>query len=482
MAASRRFANDLLHALDGVTVPICLFDERRTVQFANTACGDWIGFPPPDLVGKRASYHVSSESSPEAAVNRICPPPEAFAGNRIRSLVYAADDHSMRRRWADFLPLAVGDGFVVLAILGAADAGDDEATALADDSQQLRDRVARFREEHAHKFRLDRLIGDSPAIQQVREQVRAAIASRANTLVTGPAGSGREHVARTIFYGSRQEGEQLLPVNCRLATDESLTSLVASLATRPRGLSATVLLLHLDSMPDTIHSELWRFIKSRIRDTRFIATSKAQSDAAVNKPQLDPELVVYIATITIRMPMLNERRQDIPLLAQLLLEELNASGDKQVRGFSARAIDELVAYHWPRNADEMVEFVSAAHASAETAEVRPDDFPKRLRFAAEASRRPRRQPETIVLDEFLAEVERELIQRAVNVAKGNKARAARLLGLTRPRLYRRMVQLGLELAEPATARSTPEPPSQTEPAGDLPEFIDDLPFEEESDE
>ncbi len=227
MAASRRFANDLLRALDAVSVPICLFDDRRTVQFANAACGEWVGFPPNDLVGKRASYHVSPESSPDAAVNRICPPPEAFAGNRTRGVVYAAENNSMRRRWAEFVPLASDNGFVVLAVLGAADAADDEMTAVADNSHELRDRVARFRAANAHRFRLDRLIGDSPVMQQAREQVRAAIASRANTLVTGPAGSGREHLARTIFYGSRQEGEQLLPVDCRLATDESLASLGA---------------------------------------------------------------------------------------------------------------------------------------------------------------------------------------------------------------------------------------------------------------
>jgi transcriptional regulator with PAS, ATPase and Fis domain len=482
MATSRRFANDLHRALDAATVPICLFDDSRTVQFANAACGDWIGLPPSDLVGQRASYHSSPESSPDAAVNRICPPPEAFAGNRTRGLVYAADDNSMRRRWADFLPLATDDGFVVLAILSATDAGDDDAIANTDDPQQLRDRVACFRAEHATRFRLDRLIGDSPAIECVRQQVQAAIASRANTLITGPAGSGREYVARTIFYGSRQEGEQIVKVDCRLATDESLTSLVASLAARPRGSPATVLLLHLDSFPDTLRSELLRQTKTRVRDVRFLATSQTRPDGGANQPPTEANLDTLIATITIRLPMLVERRPDIPLLAQLLLEEINASGEKQVRGFSASAIDELVGYNWPRNMEELVEFVAAAHASSETAEVSPDDFPRRLRFAADASRRPRRQPESIVLDDFLAQIERELIQRAVNVAKGNKARAARLLGLTRPRLYRRMVQLGLESTEPANARTAPEPSRQTGPAGDIPEFIDDLPFEEEPDE
>ena len=72
-----------------------------------------------------------------------------------------------------------------------------------------------------------------------------------------------------------------------------------------------------------------------------------------------------------------------------------------------------------------------------------EELPERLRLAAEAAARPRRKEEPIQLDEFVARIERELIRRALARAKGNKTKAARLLGLNRPRLYRRMVQLGL---------------------------------------
>jgi hypothetical protein len=133
-----------------------------------------------------------------------------------------------------------------------------------------------------------------------------------------------------------------------------------------------------------------------------------------------------------------------------------------------------------------------------------------LFHAAEAARRPPRAEEPIVLAEFLTKVERELIERALKQAKGNKARAARLLGLTRPRLYRRMVQLGLEdpaavagggLSRPARKPSdrkrhkdseprervaetaTPEDDfDATMPAiDDEAEFIEDIPFEEQPD-
>jgi DNA-binding NtrC family response regulator len=92
----------------------------------------------------------------------------------------------------------------------------------------------------------------------------------------------------------------------------------------------------------------------------------------------------------------------------------------------------------------LAEVVSEAHLKAAGPEIGLEDLPERLRLATDAARQPSRPEETIVLDEYLGRVERELIRRALARAKGNKARAARLLGVTRPRLYRRMVQLGLE--------------------------------------
>jgi len=91
--------------------------------------------------------------------------------------------------------------------------------------------------------------------------------------------------------------------------------------------------------------------------------------------------------------------------------------------------------------------VAAAHQLAELPHITPGDLPAKLHVALEAAARPRKREETIVLEDFLARIEEELIRRAMAKAKGNKTKAARLLGMTRPRLYRRLVQLGLEKAD-----------------------------------
>lgn len=148
----------------------------------------------------------------------------------------------------------------------------------------------------------------------------------------------------------------------------------------------------------------------------------------------------------IELPPLAERREDIPLLAQSFLEDLNARGGKQLRGFAADAMDRLSLYDWPGQIDELSALIREAFMQAEGFEIKSQDLPKKLHLAAEAARYPRPAPETIDLEKFLTQVETELIQRALQQAKGNKSQAARLLGITRPRLYRRMVQLGLAAA------------------------------------
>jgi DNA-binding NtrC family response regulator len=177
---------------------------------------------------------------------------------------------------------------------------------------------------------------------------------------------------------------------------------------------------------------------------RIIATSIAPLDELAAQNRFRPDLACALSTVAIQLPPLSHRREDIPLLAQAFLEEQNAHGAKQLRGFSPEALDQLAAYPWPGNIDELAAAVREAHSKAEGHQVVPADLPQRIFLAVAARRLPRREPQPIDLESFLWQIERELIERALRLAKGNKTKAARMLKLTRPRLYRRMVQLGFE--------------------------------------
>jgi DNA-binding NtrC family response regulator len=158
---------------------------------------------------------------------------------------------------------------------------------------------------------------------------------------------------------------------------------------------------------------------------------------------LDPALCDAVSTIAIYVPRLSERLEDLPILAQVFLEASNRNNGKQIGSVRSEAIDLLALYSWPGELDELREVIAAAHRSCNTHEITPADLPAVIHHASRSAARARRQPERIVLDELLANIEKEAIVRALAQAGGNKTEAAALLGMTRPRLYRRLVQLGL---------------------------------------
>jgi DNA-binding NtrC family response regulator len=180
---------------------------------------------------------------------------------------------------------------------------------------------------------------------------------------------------------------------------------------------------------------------------RVVATSASPLEELVAVGQLSHELACALSTLVIELPPLAKRLDDLPLLAQAILEETNAATFRQIAGFAAEALDQLAAYPWPGNLDELAAVVRETHEKAQGSEITVHDLPKQIHWGVDVAGHPRID-ESIVLGDFLGRVEKELIARAMRRAKGNKSKAAKLLGLTRPRLYRRLVQLGFEQPEP----------------------------------
>jgi DNA-binding NtrC family response regulator len=183
------------------------------------------------------------------------------------------------------------------------------------------------------------------------------------------------------------------------------------------------------------------------------------SDDASAAAPVDRALINFVATITIATPRLVERLDDLPILAQCFLETCNRESGKQVGSLRTDTLDELALHSWPGELDELSDVIAAAHAACDSHEVTPSHLPAVIHHAVQAASRPRKRTERIVLDDLLAQIEREAIVRALAQADGNKTEAADLLGMTRPRLYRRLVQLGL-----VSESKEPEP--------QLPEFIE----------
>jgi len=464
MSSQRVNTTELVKLLNLAGRPIYVLDEDLTVVFINRACRDWLGAAAEGLLGLCCAYHSSpAVVGADAVAAGLCPPPRVLSGECVTATVsLATKDETLVERRARFLPLGF-DGEDVLGIVvvldatnqSSADRGNSCGTGTNEPGPiALHEHLRRFRREAVARYRANRLVGQGPIMQLARRQVELAAAGQANVLLVGPPGSGRQHLAAAIHYGANlstpnsESAGPLTPLDCSLLGVDLLDAVVAAVAREAildePAIPSSLLLHRVDEVPVDVQVQLMEFFARRPPRHRLMASASEPLNDLARRGKFNAGLAALLSTIMIELPPLAERREDLPLLAQLFLEECNAVGTRQIGGFSQTALDRLDAYSWPGNLDELAQVVAQSHQRTAGPEISPEDLPQKIHLATQAAAQPRRVEETINLDEYLGRIERELIRRALARAKGNKARAARWLGLTRPRLYRRMVQLGLE--------------------------------------
>jgi len=364
---------------------------------------------------------------------------------------------------------------VIVDAGGAVPAEPGDSSQLA--PQWLHAMLQRLRGEMGRRYHIGQLIGESDPLRRVREQVRIASEACPRVLIVGPPGSGREHVARTIHYSQPAASiGPLVPIDCTLVDAEEMQGVLTSLLRRqvesPTQRPPAALLLQVDRLRESAQHELAGFLALPEVELHTLATSRMSLSRLAAKGRFRRELAYALSTLTISLPPLRSRAGDVPLLAQFFLEEFNAEGKRQLAGFAPQALDELVAYEWPENVAELAQVVREACERATGPQVQPTDLPDRIHLAANAVAHAAVEPKAIQLDDFLAGIEKELIERALRQAKGNKTRAADLLGVNRARLLRRLAQLGLGPAVPDEEAVVFEPmagePQTKEPAARQP--------------
>jgi hypothetical protein len=458
--------------LEQSATPLAAFDMGRRIVFASPSLGEWLGVEPDKLVGQRADYHAGGDDPVAAAAAAICPPPDAFAGLASSGQVSrpATAERPFERRAAHFVRVGgrSDDETLLLAFFLEGDAPAPGDSALS--PERLHTLLAELRSRQAERFQISQLVGQSDALRRVREQAQVAAQSRVRVLVVGPAGSGREHVARAIHLArGGHEGPGLVPIACPLVDPEQMQGALAAVLRRqyesPAAPPPVALLLDVDQLRPSAQQELAGFLRLPGIELHTLATAERPLAQLAAKGKFLPELAYGLSTLVIELPPLVKRREDIPLLAQHFLERENAAGGRQLSGFAPAASELLASLSWAGNLDELAVVVREACQRAAGREVALADLPDTVRVAAGALRFPARTAERIELDVFLAEVERELFERALAQARGNKSKAAQLLGISRARLLRRLVQLGIE---PPPGRAQDEPvifePVPEEPA------------------
>lgn len=482
MARKASTIDSLTSVFDKSIRPIYAIDAERRIVYCNRALATWLDVEVGRIVGRVVEYHSepaaeSDESRDDVPLTDLCPPPQALAGTACAgTLSCMGRGGRLVHRQADFMPLDGRTGikavrgkeraapatFAVLVMLAPADLSAQElASGVSGEpaTDELHRTIRKFRRAQTSRFSIASLLGSSPAMQKVRAQVAAAAASGANALIFGPSGSGRGHVARAIHYSAAKDSDaRLVPVDCEVVSDDVLRRVMDGVRASGTGGRPTLLLENLDRLSAAHQMMLVLAISQKTVLARVIATfdDHRPSDTASGEdengkpivtPGVDTALLHAISTITIRLPRLADRMEDLPVLSQFFLEACNHGSNNQVGALRSDALDLLALYSWPGELEQLRETIAAAHRACKSHEILPGDLPPTAQHAFLAAKRVRRQPQRIVLDELLASIEKEAIVRALAQAGGNKSEAAGLLGMTRPRLYRRLVQLGLAREE-----------------------------------
>ncbi len=300
------------------------------------------------------------------------------------------------------------------------------------------------------------VVAKSRAMQQVMSLVERIAPSNASVLVTGEHGTGKEVIARVIHAASARKENAFVAVNAGGLSDGVLESELfghvkgafTDARTDRTGCfeladGGTLFLDEIANMPHGQQARLLRVLQtgefhpvgsSRARkvDVRVLAATNADVQRAAQEGKLREDLVYRLNTVEIRLPPLRERRDDIADLAGIFL--VRAAHTGQARRLAASAMEALLAHSWPGNVRELEHVIERATLLAQGGEIGPDDLMLRARTEGGAPRL-----EEMTLDQ----VERYLIERALAAQGGNVSETARVLGLSRSALYRRLASLGV---------------------------------------
>ncbi|WP_145245645.1 helix-turn-helix domain-containing protein [Aeoliella mucimassa] len=343
------------------------------------------------------------------------------------------------------------------------------------------DALTQFRQQQAARFApgaCDALVGVSPAMERVRAQVAAAAASGANTLITGHDSRGLQQIAQSIHYRRYSSGEQgLLELDTTTALPSQLGRLLQQMLTSET--QATLLIESVESLTAEQQFELLTAMARTEWQGQVLATQLVAVDNNMEletpRPALSDELQAVLTTLVIEVPPLAARPEDLPELARWYLEDLVQGSRDPAPTLTEDALDLLMIYSWPGEQTELSELLTAAAGRAREGTITARHLPKVLHHAADYESLASDRPQPIDLDDYLSRVEAALVTRALELAGGNKAEAARLLGVSRPRLYRKLEQMGLvepTSTKPAT-KPTEEKPPKEKPVVEPPSTADD---------
>jgi DNA-binding NtrC family response regulator len=338
------------------------------------------------------------------------------------------------------------------------------------EKRRLKAENAYLRAQLHERFRLDSMVGATPAMSQLFELLKTVAATTSTILITGETGTGKELAARAIHDASQRRAQRFVAINCSAIPETLLeaelfghvrgafTGAVASRQGRlEQAHRGTLFLDEVGTMSAALQAKLLRVLQARefervgdsqtIKvDVRVIGATNSDLKKMVQEGAFREDLYYRLNVIPVRVPPLRERRADIPLLAQHFLDRL-AADSVPPRGrvtLSQDAQQALMAFGWPGNVRQLENVIERTFAlSPGRTQISAADLPEELQTARTIPDRTELTiPETgIEMDRVVSDFEHALIRRALERTQGNKRQAAELLGLKRTTLIEKLKRL-----------------------------------------
>lgn len=311
--------------------------------------------------------------------------------------------------------------------------------------------------------RFQNMIGKSKVMKSVFDLICSVANARSTVMITGASGTGKEMVARAIHYTSNRAEGPFIKLNCA-ALPESLVE--AELFGYEKGAftdakktnrgrfeladTGTLFLDEISEMPLNLQSKLLRVIQEReferigssttiSVDVRLIATSNRNLKEYIAAGKFREDLFFRLNVIPLHLPELEERAEDIPLLARHFVEKYNKENEKQVKGIDKGALHLLMKYHWPGNVRELENLIERAVVTSKVDVLTEDDFPAELAIGRIGEGMPKLQ-----IPMKLEEGSRYLILKTLEKFNGNKTRAAEALGITTRTIRNKLAEYELD--------------------------------------
>ena len=333
-----------------------------------------------------------------------------------------------------------------------------EHTRLKEENRLLKESLGKH-------FDMQNIIGRSSAMISLLETVAHVAPSEATVMITGESGTGKELIAGVIHHNSPRKDGPFVKINCAAITETLLESELfghekgafTGADRRKEGRfyqanQGSIFLDEVSEMPLTMQVKLLRVLQERELtrvggekvipvDVRVIAATNKDLVDLKNRGLFREDLYYRLNVVSLEIPPLTERRDDIPLLARHFLEIFVDKNKKEIKGFTPKAMDQLIRYDWPGNVRELMNAVERAVVLSRTDYLDGQDF---------SILQPLLQQSAPAPSDFdnkdnrpLEEVEKAAILRMLESVAGNKSEAARRLGITRKTLHKKLKKYGV---------------------------------------